>query len=268
VSGLAPSAVERYHAVAQYDSGAEFVNFESLPYLSTPADAFAPTTSVNVGTPTASVSVGSAIPDSGLEYEWNVQELSGVSEGESVSTIPDLNKSNDLSNGNGTYRESGLNGNPAIEIVSSSTTDTYDASSSPLGTNNEYTTAIVVQWDQPGGTALENGSNTSWGLASDSSNWFVDHRFEGSSFYGPFDTSPHVHIAAYDGTNLTTNLDGVDLDTSQTAVQTPNGALRVGERDGDQYSDITFGHILTYSEYYDSNGRSELYGSLSSIWGI
>lgn len=64
VSGLAPSAVERYHAVAQYDSGTEFVNFESLPYLSTPADAFAPTTSVNVGTPTASVSVGSAIPDS------------------------------------------------------------------------------------------------------------------------------------------------------------------------------------------------------------
>jgi hypothetical protein len=67
VSGLEPSAVERYHAVAQFDSGVEFVNFESLPYLSTPADAFAPTTPVNVGTPTASVSVG--IPDSALTQD-------------------------------------------------------------------------------------------------------------------------------------------------------------------------------------------------------
>jgi len=57
VSGLEPSAVERYHAVAQFDSGVEFVNFESLPYLSTPADAFAPTTPVNVGTPTAEVGI-------------------------------------------------------------------------------------------------------------------------------------------------------------------------------------------------------------------
>lgn len=57
VSGLEPSAVERYHAVAQFDSGVEFVNFESLPFLSTPADAFAPTTPVNVGTPTAEVGI-------------------------------------------------------------------------------------------------------------------------------------------------------------------------------------------------------------------
>jgi hypothetical protein len=55
VSGLEPSAVERYHAVAQFDSGSEFVNFESLPYLSTPADAFPATTDINIDTPTASV---------------------------------------------------------------------------------------------------------------------------------------------------------------------------------------------------------------------
>jgi len=63
VSGLAAAATERYHAVAQYDGGTEFVNFESLPYLSTPADVFAPETALTVGTPTPTMSVGSAIPD-------------------------------------------------------------------------------------------------------------------------------------------------------------------------------------------------------------
>lgn len=77
VSGLDPSAVERYHAVAQYDDGSAFTNFESLPYLSTPADAFAPTTSLSVGTPTADVSVGSVIPDSGvyLHDDWEDDQI-------------------------------------------------------------------------------------------------------------------------------------------------------------------------------------------------
>jgi len=66
VSGLEAATTERYHAIAQYDGGAEFVNFESLPYLSTPADVFAPETGLTVGTPTPTMSVGSAIPDSAI----------------------------------------------------------------------------------------------------------------------------------------------------------------------------------------------------------
>jgi len=87
VSGLSASAVERYHAVAQYDSGTEFVNFESLPYLSTPADAFAPRTAVNMNTPTASVSVGSAIPDSGGTHQWNHDEASGSTLNDSIGSL-------------------------------------------------------------------------------------------------------------------------------------------------------------------------------------
>lgn len=64
VSGLVSATTERYHAVAQYDSGAEFVNFESLPYLSTPADVFAPESQLNINTPTPTVEVASTIPDS------------------------------------------------------------------------------------------------------------------------------------------------------------------------------------------------------------
>jgi hypothetical protein len=79
VSGLDASAVGRYHAVAQYDDGSSFTNFESLPYLSTPADVFAPETPVTVGTPTPAVEVASAIPDSGV-FRYDFEDTTTASQ--------------------------------------------------------------------------------------------------------------------------------------------------------------------------------------------
>ena len=68
--GFDTNTIYEYTVTSSFDiqtathAAPEFTNFESLPYLSTPADAFAPATDLTVGTPTATVEVGAAIPDS------------------------------------------------------------------------------------------------------------------------------------------------------------------------------------------------------------
>jgi len=177
VSGLAPSAVERYHAVAQYDSGAEFVNFESLPYLSTPADAFAPTTSVNVGTPTASVSVGSAIPDSDI-YQFDASEETSIDPTWAAEVGPDADAI-----GNPTLltgEQNGLNvinyngnGHDTNELADPTTDSVYYI----VVRFNEAPSNFTYFWGGSGGSTSRNY------LAIDSGEFFVGFGTDGD---GPF----------------------------------------------------------------------------------
>jgi hypothetical protein len=65
VSGLA-GGVARYHALVQYDDGGQFYNAESLPFLTVEWTLTPARTTAQVAGPTASISTGSAIPDSAL----------------------------------------------------------------------------------------------------------------------------------------------------------------------------------------------------------
>jgi hypothetical protein len=71
VSGLATNAEERYHALVEYDDGAQQYNALSLPYLSTDAYLAAPASEVAMQHPQASL--GPAIPDSGVS-RWKFEQ--------------------------------------------------------------------------------------------------------------------------------------------------------------------------------------------------
>jgi hypothetical protein len=176
VSGLEPSAVERYHAVAQFDSGVEFVNFESLPFLSTPADAFAPTTSVDVGTPTASVSVGSAIPDT-VGNRWT-RTKTGVSDGQTVDPWPDAEGSVDLTaNGEPFLNSGSVNGNDAVDLNGTDETYQYDTNLSSdinepcsvlwaFNIETLPTSGITALWEDDARQLLIRTDDDNWRLAN------------------------------------------------------------------------------------------------------
>lgn len=75
VTGL-DGGEERYHAVVQYDDGSQLFNADSLPYLTVPWELQAPTVGLQVNA-LEPASVGSAIPDSGGDHQWNTDEGSG-----------------------------------------------------------------------------------------------------------------------------------------------------------------------------------------------
>jgi len=81
VTGLSQNAVERYHALVQYDDGSQLYNVESLPYLSTDAYLTAPVQTWEWDGPTATISTP-GIPDSVvLQYyatTWNSGDTTWV----------------------------------------------------------------------------------------------------------------------------------------------------------------------------------------------
>jgi len=151
VTGLSPNAVERYHALVQYDDGGQLYNVESLPYLSTDAYLSAPVQTWEWDGPTATISAATAIPDSGMFqspiYQWSVTQLSGVNDGDIIDFPEVLGGLSDATAVNDPVYRSDQGGYPAVEYGGSN--DGHDWSpDSQFPTGTEPFSVAVTMWLQ------------------------------------------------------------------------------------------------------------------------
>jgi hypothetical protein len=168
----------------------------------------------------------SAIPDSAV-VQYNAKELTGFVDGDTVSTRPDQTDTLDLNNGSGTYRSSGLNGNPTVDYDNQS--DEHFASGTTI--SQKFVVYVVVDANFSSSTNLEtvvagsgntdtnilwNGSNTNWSI------------FAGVNLAGTNDASINLLTAVFDGTNSVIREDGSQTNSGDAGTNDLD-LLSIGE---------------------------------------
>ena len=216
------------------------------------------------------VSVGiDAIPDRGLIRDYDARSLTGFSNDDSVSTFADNQGNEDLS-GTGTFKSEGINGLPAVESAGD---EEYTGDSHNFGENLEYTLAGVAQIQTVADGAIQtNGPDERVRLrvVDDGSNFEVDH--PGSADDGKFgnpDTNPFRYVISFDGSTVFADIDGTNL--LEEDFGTDDGRANdysLGGDSGGLEIDILLGRHLSYSEFYDADGRSEIDSALKSHYNL
>jgi len=175
VTGLSQNAVERYHALVQYDDGSQLYNVESLPYLSTDAYLSASVQTWEWDGPTATISTPDLIPDSAI-HRWILDDVNG-SMLDSIGSLTLNNENSGIASiaGSGIYQgDSAGDGDGSNRAITSdsdglggfgSTTDTDFAIAftvddySPSSAQN----AMIMGIDQAPETLQLNVGNTNTG---------------------------------------------------------------------------------------------------------
>jgi len=114
---------------------------------------------------------GPDIPDSGLMHQYEADNLS-KSDGDSVSTWPDQEGTDDLTAGNApTYRTDEINGKPAVSYDFS---DYLSVSFSTISTPIQHFLVAKLDSTSENNTLLyDGGSNFQNGVGYDSGSWFI-----------------------------------------------------------------------------------------------
>jgi len=231
VSGLASAATERYHAVAQYDGGTEFVNFESLPYLSTPADVFAPETALTVGTPTPTMSVGSAIPDPVVNsYSAKVVDYN---EDEQVSTVSDQVGSVSFDQATSyqqpIFKTGIINNHPAFRFDGS---NDLLSDGGGISLSEPFALYVVGKIRSAGGSkaiyGLDSSDNSSWG-GSNGGNWELS-AVNGDIAGSGDDTDAHIFGFVYDADGAALRVDGSPTTGDVVAGGFSTNTISIGDR--------------------------------------
>jgi hypothetical protein len=268
VSGLATNAVERYHALVQYDDGAQLYNVESLPYLSTDAYLSAPVESWSWDQPTAAISTPSAIPDTGLLHRYNAPDIN-ASDGSDVSTWGDTEGTDDLSdNGSPPSLDADrINGTAAVRHQKSDNellgVDWTDISP-------PYEIFLVIQFDSVASNfeyALGGGPSISPRIGhTDTGEWYFvpDSSASGSSVS---ETTPYIVDALIDSTSELRINGSVDISQS-LGTSTLQGLTTAGTSNVDPGGDVSVGEILVYDPTVSGYSRSDVESYLSDKWGI
>lgn len=231
VTGLATNAVERYHAVAQYDDGAQLYNVESLPYLSTDAYLAAPTAEWSYQTPPATIA--NAIPDS-VVNRWPVDEGSG-------STVGDAEGSNDLSGSGGIAWETQSDAIGGYEIYLDGTDDELDGAIIPeidVGVAFSFALTITPSTfsDRQAVVNQTNSSGNRFGIGIETDGQVSAALYDGSNFVGEASQSISTGnryrvVYTYDGASTGTiyvNKNGVS--GGDTPLNLDNQAFKIGAR--------------------------------------
>ena len=217
------------------------------------------------------VSVGiDAIPDSGLDHEYDLREES-FSDQDTLSSLTDRTGSNNLSaSGDPTAEIDGINGNQSVLL--DGVDDEFSGGVHNLGSEDEYTVAFVFEMESFDTEASEylvdNGGSYAFNQ-DDSNEWQAVHLGIAAISGGSSDTDPHIAVIAYDGDNWILEIDGVEVASdSGVNIDSPSGDLIWGARSSGDNANVRLGHMLHYSQFYDGSGRSDIYNGLSSDWGF
>ena len=221
----------------------------------------------------------STIPDSGLVQDHNAL-AQDFDDGETIPTLEDQVGNNNLSaEESPTGVSEGINGRQAIELTDSDrfTGDGPDYSGS-------FTTAAVVELkslseelmialltgtveDTDGGWRFKPRGDESPSTWEFTSNGVTAHK----GTQDPLD-SPAVLVQSYNEDDNTHVLDvnGQEIiNTTENSWVENYSKLTVGSRDGDAgQSNHLLGRLLLYNEFYDDDGRSEIYDALANEWGF
>ena len=207
-----------------------------------------------------------AIPDSGLEHEYDARELS------SVSTFTDQVATNDLSESGDPILESdGINGQQTV--LYDGEEDIHIGDSATVGSGGEYTFGLVVNPESTSGDnnlILNGSSSAGYRIQITDGDWQVIHEGEGStSASGNPTTDPLVVVGSHDGSTVYVDHDKTEVINESLAFSSPSDDdLVLGGRQSDRFAHAHIGHAAVYSEYYDSTERDELADALADSWGI
>lgn len=206
------------------------------------------------------VGVTSEVPDVEILHDWNPNSLTGLSDGDPVTFIPDdgvvgwqMNEGDE----GGTYISSGVNGQPGIKMPSqiggTFDTEAYSTGvSSPEQHHDTATLAFIAEFL----TSNDIPANPSPGLYLQSwediqSDFFVQHSVDGDQFW---------LRAAYEGTSFNIQIDDDNNDASglKLLIAQLRPASLVGDIDCKQYVDDEWGEHngirwFTAGIYYQDN---------------
>lgn len=219
--------------------------------------------------------IGTAIPDGGLQHEYDAREETYVdqSTGDSFS---DIKGSNNLSAVNTpVYNSDGINAQAAFDYQPADGDSHKGASPWQAGTNNEFTLAILYN--------ARDNSNDDVGLVSThdegngidirlewSSNQYevVFHGGDGIETGGTPSTSTEIAILAYDGQDYYFEVDDSDIFGPITAgySSSSSGAATVGDVQNDY--DGLVGHALYYNIFYNDEGRTNIHDGIRASWNL
>jgi len=210
------------------------------------------------------------VPDTAnLRSHYDAKSLTGFSDGNTVSTWPDLGlEAKDLS-GNGTYRSSAINGNPAIEFDGSTTEYGPITYSTELSQPNMI--YVVLEHENLSGNfqIVDSSDNT----ADNRNLVFISQgkwaMFGGGGVIeGSSDLSILQITAKFDGSNSILREEGTQTASGNVGSDAKNGVF-IGSRGGnDRYMDGLLGEVLVYDTDHDSTTIGEVESYLNSRWGI
>jgi hypothetical protein len=205
----------------------------------------------------------------------NAQNLSGLSDGDSVGTRPDQTDNNNDLSGSGTYLASDINGYAAVNYDPASTDNhevTFGSAISQRVVVFAVTkTDITTDTDLHGVVAA--ASNRSWVSepnAQDNGGFNIDAGALGADSSGGVDTNPTLLTAIFDGANTELRVNGT----------TELGPTDLGSVDWDG---LNVGYIpfLGGTDYFDgsigfaelhngdpSNGLSTREQEIADMWDI
>jgi len=176
----------------------------------------------------------SAIPDSAVA-QFNAKELTGLSDGDTVSTWPELVLGNDAT-GSGIYRPSAINGNPAVEF--NGVDDSYTA---PIGSYSQKNVIYTVA------ELTDTGAN----------HIIVDGGVDGNSHRVFYRSDDDIYrIAAGDfndiqGGNSSTILITSVFDTTNSLIRTDGVEGTIGDAGNESLNDLSIGIGDFGGEHYE-----------------
>ena len=224
-------------------------------------------------TDSVTVEIESAIPDSGLLHNWDVQALTGFNDSDTVNTIPDSHGSNDFTSGSATYDAEGINGNPAINFGGATSYDSQSQISEAA--DGQYSVHLVIQ---------STVDNSDYGVFEESKD------NEGTKYETRSLERTVTHGGIFDGNNgsITTNVEVISFRWGDSFGTTPdfevngskealdaggdknniNNVARLGESGAGGNFTGLFGQALYYDEEQSDSDFNDTISALQNRWGI
>lgn len=229
-------------------------------------EAYQSITSIEISNGVVQLQLSQA-PDSAVA-QYNAQQLTGFSDGDSVSSLPDQIGSLNL-NGNGTFRPNGINGFQSVEY--DGVDDIHEASGTTVNQKFVVYAVIDPDFDDTVGSNQEivssqDGTNTRLSWGSGNGNWIM---FGGADVIsGSTNTNRSLITAVFDGTNSLIREDGTQTGSGDGGA---NGLslLSIGYYAGG--SNSHFGGDIAFIEVHDgnvSNGLETREQEIANMWGI
>jgi hypothetical protein len=219
-------------------------------------------TSTNVDIQGDTFTLEQTLPDTAVIH-FNAQNLSGYSDGDTVTTWPDDANGNDAT-GEGTYRASAINGNPAVEHDGSNDGFTGSLSTSYSQPNVLY---VVMLADQKHDGRLMHGDPNANNLDFSTGNdaWLY---FSGNVQTGSSTISRQLLTVRFDGANSLIREDGTQTNSGDAGAQSWGSDFAFGRAVG---GGTNWDGLIGFVEMHDGVPASGVEGreqEIADAWGI
>jgi hypothetical protein len=206
---------------------------------------------------------GPVIPDTGLLHRYDPSELSG-SDGNSVASRPDLEQSDDLGTGSGTFLASGINSLGTIDYDGSST----DYHSGQFGStiSPPYDVFVVVSPDTTSGfQAIHDGFGNRAQLGINDGAYQIA---PGNTSGGSATTDDQILRMKFRSSSIELEKEQSSVVSNTQSSNNLDGLTVAARKEEDSNSDAQSGEALVYDPDASGYSSSNVYDYLADKWGI